>query len=287
MTPTGPDDIRWEGENAAEWQRRWRVPLLRILPDTGSTNDEARTLGAGGAAAGSVVIAEHQSAGRGRAGKSWQAAPGESLLLSIVLRSAEPATSTGAGPAPIRVGLAACRAVERVTGLQASLKWPNDILAPDGRKLAGILCEAVSGAAPFVVAGIGVNVSQSDASWPPGLVGRATSLRAGTGAEPDRAALAGAIIDALRPFSPGPPELNADEIDAFRRRDPLRGHEIAIDGVHAGTAAALRADGALLVRSDGTTRAIHSGTVRIVASAPASTPDRIREPETTTTRLRP
>ena len=286
MTLTGPTDLRWEGETAAEWQRRWRVPLLRILSDTGSTNDEARALAQGGAAAGSVVIAEHQSAGRGRGGKRWQAAPGESLLLSIVLRPTDPPSSMTVGPAPIRLGLAACRAIERVAGVQAALKWPNDILAPDGRKLAGILCEAVSGAAPFVVAGIGINVLQPDSGWPPELDGRATSLRAATAVEPDRAALAGALIDALRPFTPGSPELDADELRAFERRDALLGSSVELGGVPVGTAAGLRPDGALLVRSTGTTRVVHAGTVRISAPAPPEPPT-TRQHETTGTRLRP
>jgi BirA family biotin operon repressor/biotin-[acetyl-CoA-carboxylase] ligase len=287
VTSTGPAALRWEGDTRAGWQRRWRVPRLCLLAETGSTNDEARALAQAGAPAGTVVIADYQSAGRGREGRRWQAAPGESLLLSIVLRPADPGEKTAAGPAPIRVGLAACRAIERVTGLRASLKWPNDLLAPDGRKLAGILCEAVSGSRPFVIAGIGINVRQPESAWPPELAGRATSLRAVAAALPGRAALAGEFIDALRPFTLGPPELDVAELDAFRRHDALLGSAITIDGDPAGTAAGLRADGALLVRSTAGTRAVHSGTVRILRPTGAGPQIRPPEPLTTGTRLRP
>jgi BirA family biotin operon repressor/biotin-[acetyl-CoA-carboxylase] ligase len=285
VTGTGAPDDRWEGDAIAAWQRRWNVPALRVLAMAASTNDEARVLAQAGAPAGTVVIADHQSAGRGREGRRWHDTPGESLLLSVVLRPARSADPASPGPAPLRVGLAACDAIRRVTGIETRLKWPNDVLTSDDRKLAGILCEAVSGADPFVVAGVGINVLQSDAAWPPELAGRVTSIRAVAGAAPTRAALAAALIDALRPFTPGTAELDAAELDAFRRRDALDGREIALDGEPAGTAAGIGADGALIIRTPAGTRTVHSGTVRPVRQSYIETRD--REHSTSATRPRP
>ena len=263
MTAAPVAATTWEGSSPRDWQRLWRLPLLRILDETVSSNDDARELASAGAPAGTVVIAEHQSAGRGREGRAWDADPGQSLLLSVVLRPADPA-SAAPGPTPIRVGLAVCSAIERCSDLAPLLKWSNDVLAPDGRKLAGVLCEAATGSgSSFVVAGIGINVHQTDDRWPPRLAPLATSVRAATGRVPDRAAIAGALLDRLRPFLLQGPELRPDELQEFDRRDALHGCAVRIDGAPAGIADGIRPDGALLVRTPSGHRAFRSGTVRV------------------------
>jgi BirA family biotin operon repressor/biotin-[acetyl-CoA-carboxylase] ligase len=150
------------------WLGRERVHLATC----GSTNDEAARLAAGGAAHGTVVTADAQDAGRGRLGRAWHSPPGENLYLSCILRPAlEPARATAI---TLAAGLAVADAVERA-GVQAALKWPNDVLAA-GRKLAGILTEMSTRGheVQHIVVGIGVNLGSR--SFPPELEGKATSL---------------------------------------------------------------------------------------------------------------
>jgi len=124
----------------------------------GSTNDVARELACGGAAEGTLVIAEEQTAGRGRLGRHWWAPPGSCLLLSLIFRP--PLTPTQAQQLTMIAGLACAEAVEAQTGLRPGLKWPNDLVL-EGRKLAGILTEleVVGEQLVFAVVGIGLNVN--------------------------------------------------------------------------------------------------------------------------------
>lgn len=158
----------------------------RILyyPELGSTMDEAARLAGAGADEGTVVIAEVQTAGRGRQGRSWVSRPGN-LLLSVLFRpdvSQLPYTS-------IIGGLAAARAVRKVAGLAPRIKWPNDLLL-DGNKVAGILAEsAVEGESVcYAVLGIGINVAHypdDDAE----IAGIATSVNRAAGREVSRESL--------------------------------------------------------------------------------------------------
>jgi len=121
-----------------------------------STNRLARELATGGAAAGLVVLADSQTAGRGRHGRTWESAPGQNLLMSIVLRPDEPVSAWGRYV--MMAGLAVCRVVEEIEPTaNVVLKWPNDILV-DGKKCGGILMEHASGA---LVLGLGLNVNQT------------------------------------------------------------------------------------------------------------------------------
>jgi BirA family biotin operon repressor/biotin-[acetyl-CoA-carboxylase] ligase len=260
----------WEGRFVAEWRALWRIPDLVILRATTSTNDVAHALAEAGAPEGTVVIADHQTRGRGRAGRAWISPPGMGLLMSIVLGieppEAEPNTDLGA--APIRVGLALARAIESAAGTAVRIKWPNDIVLPDGRKLAGILCEAAhSGTAAFVIAGIGVNVAQTETDWTADLRGRAVSLREANGFN-HRARLATALVDELRPFRLPAAPLDAGLLAEFERRDAIAGCPITVDGSHTGTASGIDADGALLVTTPYGSRTIRTGTVRIAAAGP-------------------
>jgi BirA family biotin operon repressor/biotin-[acetyl-CoA-carboxylase] ligase len=150
----------------------------------GSTNDEAFRRADQGAAEGLVVIADAQTAGRGRQGRSWWDAPGSSLLFSILLRPSIPLPQC-----PLLALALACAVAEAGTdavGGPLDVKWPNDVLHA-GRKVCGVLAESrVSGARlpvrPVVVIGAGINVNQSEADFPEELRARATSLRiAGAG----------------------------------------------------------------------------------------------------------
>jgi BirA family biotin operon repressor/biotin-[acetyl-CoA-carboxylase] ligase len=146
---------------------------LHVFRAVDSTQTVCRRLGDGGAAEGTVVVADVQQAGRGQRGRTWTAPPGTGLLVSCLLRPPLPPARW-----PELTLLAAGAVVEAVaalTALRPSVRAPNDVYV-DGRKLAGVLAESVVGSAPLVVLGIGLNVSQRLDDWPAELRGRAVSL---------------------------------------------------------------------------------------------------------------
>jgi BirA family biotin operon repressor/biotin-[acetyl-CoA-carboxylase] ligase len=172
------------------------VRRIVVCGTTGSTNDEARRLAGEGAEEGTVVIAERQTAGRGRLGHAWDSPDGLGLYLSLVLRPTESADRIGRYTiaAAVAVGTA-CRAF---AGERVVLKWPNDVHA-GGRKLAGILAELrQKPRGAELVLGIGLNVGQCEADFPAELSARATSLRMlGAGVGIDREAAAASVLESL------------------------------------------------------------------------------------------
>ena len=159
---------------------------VRVVAETGSTNADALAAARDGAAEGLVIAAEAQAAGRGRLGRGWQSLPGRSLTFSVLLRTA--AVPAGArGWVPLLTGVAVARAVRRATGVQARLKWPNDVLAGAG-KLAGILAEQAGDA---IVVGVGLNVLGTTADL---QVATATSLELLGAGEADRTELLAEIL---------------------------------------------------------------------------------------------
>lgn len=175
---------------------------LILLPRTGSTNDVLKDLAAQGAPEGTAVLADEQTAGRGRMGRRWLAPPGTCLLCSILFRPDLPPTQ--AQWLTMLCALAASDAVEEVAGLQVWLKWPNDLIIaprvspaepPAWRKLGGILTETgVAGERlEFVVVGIGVNVNVPAKALPI-LAPDAISILAAVGQPVDRAALLAALL---------------------------------------------------------------------------------------------
>ncbi len=186
----------------------------------GSTNDRARELALGGAPHGTAVVAEHQSAGRGRQGRTWSAPPGRALTLSVVVRPRQ----TRMELLPLAVALAVCEACEAVAGVRCEVKWPNDVWI-EGRKVAGILIEARPREG-WAVVGIGLNVDTAEDELEPELRQTATSLRIATGGAVDRAAVLDALFDRLAGWidALGQPDR---VIDAFRNRDALYGRQIA------------------------------------------------------------
>jgi BirA family transcriptional regulator, biotin operon repressor / biotin---[acetyl-CoA-carboxylase] ligase len=142
------------------------------LPECASTNDEAAQWAKGGAPHGAVVVADTQTAGRGRQGRQWHAAAGESLCFSLVLRPTLPVRDLP--PITLAVGIAVAETITRFAATP-TLKWPNDVLI-DGKKVAGILTETSSQGerADHVIVGIGVNLNVS--AFPAELASIATSL---------------------------------------------------------------------------------------------------------------
>jgi BirA family transcriptional regulator, biotin operon repressor / biotin---[acetyl-CoA-carboxylase] ligase len=156
----------------------WRS--VEVVEEIGSTNAELVCAVSEGAPEGTVLVAEHQVAGRGRLDRTWISPPRAGLTVSFLLRPDVPATRRGW--LPLLTGVALAESVAEQTGVLPTLKWPNDLLARDGRKLAGILAET-SGTA--VVVGVGLNVSASADELPE----TGTSLARITGATVDRAPL--------------------------------------------------------------------------------------------------
>ena len=160
---------------------RWRVEWFSTLD---STNRHALDAARDGAPAGLVVVADEQTAGRGRLGRTWEARPGSSLLVSVLLRDpGDPARAVMAA------GVALAAAVEDVAGIEVGLKWPNDLVVDD-RKLAGLLAEAEGDA---LVVGAGCNVNWE--SFPEELRATATACNLEAGRPVDHDALLDAFLD--------------------------------------------------------------------------------------------
>ena len=171
---------------------RWRV---EVAETSGSTNADVAERFAAGEDEGLVLVAEHQTAGRGRLGRTWVSPARSSLTVSFLLLPRADVPPARWGWLPLATGLAAAAAARRVAGTEVALKWPNDVLAPDGRKLGGILLERVErpGAAAAVI-GVGLNVSQAEDELP---VPQATSLALAGAPDVDRAELLGALVAEL------------------------------------------------------------------------------------------
>ena len=168
----------------------WRS--LEVVDEIGSTNAEligrARDPEDGGAPEGTVLVAELQVTGRGRLDRVWSSPPRAGLTVSFLLRPDVPAARKGW--LPLLTGVALAESVAEVTGVLPSLKWPNDLLAGDGRKLAGILAEA---GGPAVVVGTGLNVSTTAEELPD----TGTSLARITGGTVDRGTVLLAFLRAV------------------------------------------------------------------------------------------
>jgi len=162
---------------------------IRVVPETGSTNEDALKQAVDGAREGLVIAADFQSAGRGRQGRRWLTRPGAALTFSVLLRP-QPVPHAARGWLPLLAGVAVTAGLRQVTGVDARLKWPNDVLAGGG-KLAGILAEQ-SGEA--IVVGVGVNVLGGEHDLP---VATATSLERCGADRVDRTALLAAILAEL------------------------------------------------------------------------------------------
>jgi BirA family transcriptional regulator, biotin operon repressor / biotin---[acetyl-CoA-carboxylase] ligase len=216
-----------------------------------------------------VALAEHQSAGRGRLGRRWQAPAGANLLLSVLLRPNLPAGDRHLASAV--VALAAADAVQAELGVTLSIKWPNDLLARDGRKVAGVLAEADVASGPAtapIVVGIGLNVNWPvvDNDLPEELVGRATSLCQQLGRPVDRLELADAVLEALEPRVEAldSPLGRSEQAADLRRLCSTIGTEVSVElaGEHlVGKATDVTAEGHLQVEVAGAIRTVVAGDV--------------------------
>jgi BirA family biotin operon repressor/biotin-[acetyl-CoA-carboxylase] ligase len=167
---------------------------LQVVAETGSTNTELRNRAVAGAPEGSVLVAEHQSAGRGRLDRGWTAPPRSGLTFSILLRPGDGVPARRWPWLPLLAGCAVVESVAAVSGVRPVLKWPNDVLLAE-RKVCGILVERIEiGEGAAAVVGIGLNVTNAPDELPDA---GATSLRLAGAAETDRSTL---LIALLRTF---------------------------------------------------------------------------------------
>jgi BirA family biotin operon repressor/biotin-[acetyl-CoA-carboxylase] ligase len=227
-----------------------------------STNDVAARLAEQGAGEGTIVIADAQSAGRGRMGRTWVSPSGAGLYVSVVLRPA----SAWAPLVTVGAGVAIAEGIAEATGLDPALKWPNDLYVSD-RKLGGILAEAGSsgGHVEHVVLGFGVNLM--GAAYPPDIAARATSLEEELGRPIDRGTLLVACLAALaRRVADLRGGRSREVLEAWRRRArPSFGRRVEWGTgaeVHRGVAEDLDGSGALVVRTERGTVRVISGEVR-------------------------
>jgi len=248
---------------------RLRPPIqgpVRWLADTGSTNDDVIAEARAGAPEGLVIGADHQAAGRGRRGRRWVSAPGDAILVSVLLRPR--VAPVDAGFLPIVVAVAAADAL----GPDARIKWPNDVLIGD-RKVVGILCEmsADQEHVAWAVAGIGVNVAATphleDARWRAGALNESGVRRA----------RGDVLVDLLNALGERYSDWIADGPDAvlaeFTRRDALAGRYVEASvgrEVVTGVCTGLDPLGRLVLRDGEITRTLASGEVTRVRGIPGA-----------------
>jgi len=252
---------------------------VRRFESIDSTNryllDEARA----GAREGVVAVADHQTAGRGRLGRTWEAPAGANLLASVLLRPAiEPGdrhltTTTVALAAVDALSILGASGLSGLSGV--SVKWPNDLVDAMGRKLAGVLAESdlahpgsPAGEPDPVVVGIGINVNwpAADTDLPPELRGLAVSLRQLVGAPVDREALLDAFLVALGPRvadlgSPAGRVRLAGDLLSSCATVGTRVRVDLPDGSFEGTATGISPEGHLVVATDGGKRTVVAGDV--------------------------
>ena len=238
------------------------IYLFRTI---GSTNDEAKLLADSGAPEGLLVIAEEQTAGRGRTGRTWITPLGQALAISLVLRPSLLPVEQGT-QLTMLAGLAVCQAVEQVTGLHPQLKWPNDVLL-SGKKVAGLLVEtALRGdQLDYAVLGLGLNVNFAP---PPEAVDfPATSLQAEAHAELDRLPLLHAILERLEALYPQVGASDQALYQAWSARLAMVGEPIVVrtaEGDQSGVLEGVTPEGALLLKqADGQTLKLLAGDVRL------------------------
>jgi BirA family biotin operon repressor/biotin-[acetyl-CoA-carboxylase] ligase len=237
---------------------------LVLLESTDSTNTFTRKLAQEGAPEGTVVLAEVQSAGRGRLGRQWDSERGTSLTFTILLRPRIAAGSLGL--LPLAAGVAVCETVREETGLAAACKWPNDVLVGN-QKLCGILSEAVLQGEEVTAAAVGIGLNVNQESFAPLLEGRATSLRLLTGREQDRGRFLAAILGRLEPLYDLLQRAETQAVvDRWTVCTSMIGRAVQVTGggaTRGGTVRGIGHDGALLLETAAGPVTLHAGDVTL------------------------
>ena len=231
-----------------------------------STNTQAKKLAAAGAPHGTVLVAGHQTGGRGRMGRRFHSPAGVGIYLSVILRpDCKPDALMHLTCA---AGTAMCDAVETAAGFRPGIKWINDLVY-ENRKLGGILAElslTASGAVNYAVIGIGINCLHTPGDFPPEIRDIAASLSMVTGASVSPARLAAAMIDRLHAMSRNLLPEKAAVMERYRRDCVTIGRDVRVmtDPPRAGVALDVDDDGGLVVRfADGHTETVSAGEVSV------------------------
>ncbi|UCC73654.1 MAG: biotin--[acetyl-CoA-carboxylase] ligase [Gemmatimonadota bacterium] len=251
MTRKAPS---WEGQKLAALRERWDRPHVHVYSRIDSTNTLGVELAEENAPAGTIILADEQTAGRGASTRRWHSPKGAGLYLSLIMRPKEVPNPL---LVPLLAGLAAARAIDGlVRGAAVGVKWPNDLVVAN-RKVGGVLSEGSwAGTRPkYIVLGIGVNVHQKATDFPPALRDSAISLDIAAGRTVSRLELADRIIAEVETRCLAPPEmLDREFLRIFDEYDWLRDRRCSVDLGGAspvlGTAAGIAPDGALLFRPD-------------------------------------
>ena len=235
---------------------------LSCLESVDSTNAYCKRLAAQGAPEGTLVIANAQTGGRGRMGRSFYSPPGLGVYMSLLLRPDAPADCVQSLTAFTAV--AVCRAIEDTAELSPEIKWVNDILL-DGKKLCGILCESAVGAGgvEYAVVGIGLNVITRTEDFPPELRDTAGSLYSQSGKIVERGRLISVLTAELdRAYDAWCGDKTA-YLDDYRRRCPMVGSYVSVGGKEA-VVTGIESDFGLRVRYlGGGSELLHSGEVSV------------------------
>ena len=241
---------------------------IRYFESVSSTNTVAHELALEGAAEGTVVIAETQSKGRGRLGRTWESPPYRNLYMSLVLR---PQVSVAYAPQIGLIGgLAVAETAREWWAVDATIKWPNDVLV-GGRKAAGILTEmeAEDDRVCFIVLGVGVNLNSTPEDFPPDLRDKATGMCSAAGAPIDRVRFTARLLSQLEQrYGLFLREGFAAIRPLWEGLSCLAGRHVQIEGGGeqcAGVAIGLDADGALRVlRANGEETRVVAGDVSVI-----------------------
>jgi BirA family biotin operon repressor/biotin-[acetyl-CoA-carboxylase] ligase len=237
---------------------------IEIVAQTGSTNSDLLEWAARGLHEGAVLVAEEQTAGRGRMSRPWVSPPGAALTFSVLLRP-EAIPPVRRAWLPLVAGIGTATSIRMLTGLDAGLKWPNDVLI-GGRKVAGILAEAVGDA---VVIGIGVNVSTTPEELPVGPGGLPPTSLLAEGVPVGRDLLLIEVLRSLgqwyKTMSQDPEPQRTGLLAQYHKLSATVGREVRVElpGGQAvsGLATGIDADGQLLVEADGGIYQIAAGDV--------------------------
>ena len=244
----------------------WQDSLL-WFDSLDSTNTRARELARQGAAHGTVLIADHQTGGRGRRGRSFHSPAGVGIYMSVVLRPR-------CAPQEIMhltcaAAVAMCDAVEAAVGFRPGIKWTNDLVCGQ-RKIAGVLTELGFdrlGTVDFAIIGIGINCCQQQSDFPEDIRGVAGSLASVSGKKINRALVAAAMMDALYRMDQTLLTGKAHTLSRYRKDCITLGKEVSLvrgDEIRHGTALDIDCDGALIVRfPDKSTETVNSGEVSV------------------------
>lgn len=243
----------YDGRSAGELAALLGLPAVEVFETVGSTLDLAHARGGAGTPAGTLVLADRQTAGRGRQGRSWVSEPGRGVWLTLVER---PADAAALDVLSLRLGLAAAEALDPLAPERVGLKWPNDLYVA-GRKLAGVLVEARwrDGRLDWIAVGFGINVREP----------RGTPSAAGLRPGVSRFEVLQRLVPALRTAAARTGPLTAGELAAFAARDVARGRRVR-EPV-AGTVAGIDASGAVVIESSAGRRLVRSGSLEFVEEA--------------------